>query len=539
MEEPKKTKAELLDELKKLRAKVAQMEKSMPRRDKAQKSRHKSVATGLGVGKLAERTLRDTNELLERIFSTPQVLLAYMDRDFNFIRVNRAYAEADERTTEFYIGKNHFDLFPNEDNETIFRRVVETGEPYTTYAKAFEYAEHPERGVSFWDWTLLPVKDAAGAVHGVLLLLVDVTARARAEQELTKQRQRLEEMVSHRTAELDRQKEFSELLVRSSVDGILAFDRQCRYTLWNSGMERISGVSASQTIGKRAFDVFPVLKELGEDKCMYDTLDGKSVVVKDKEFNVPETRKKGFFESVYSPLYDKEGTVIGGLAIVRETTERKLAQDAMRRALEESHRRATDTSALLESTHAVLEHQNFSEAAEAIFKAGKNLIGATSGYISLLSRDGTQNEAVFIDSGPSGCTVDPNLPMPIRGMRAEAYKSGKPVYENNFAECRWKDLLPPGHAPLDNALFAPLLIGDNAIGLIGLGNKPGGFTEEDARLAAAFAAHAAIAFRNSRYLTAISKSEERYRLLSESLEETVRKKVSALEHAQRLATLGQ
>ena len=61
---------------------------------------------------------------------------------------NRAYAEAGELTSEFHVGKNHFVLFPNEENEQIFRKVVETGEPYSAYAKPFEYAEHPERGVT-------------------------------------------------------------------------------------------------------------------------------------------------------------------------------------------------------------------------------------------------------------------------------------------------------------------------------------------------------------------------------------------------------
>jgi len=62
-----------------------------------------------------ERTaeLLKTNELLERVFSSIDLLIAYMDKDFNFIRVNRAYAEADEHDPDFYIGKNHFALFPN------------------------------------------------------------------------------------------------------------------------------------------------------------------------------------------------------------------------------------------------------------------------------------------------------------------------------------------------------------------------------------------------------------------------------------------
>lgn len=130
-----------------------------------------------------ERTaeLAKTNELLEKVFSSIDLMIAYMDKDFNFLRVNRAYAEADERTPEFYVGKNHFALFPNEENEAIFRKVLETGEPYFVYEKPFVYTEHPERGVTYWDWSLQPVKEIDGSVGGVVLSLVNVTERKEIE----------------------------------------------------------------------------------------------------------------------------------------------------------------------------------------------------------------------------------------------------------------------------------------------------------------------------------------------------------------------
>lgn len=134
--------------------------------------------------RVEERTaeLLRANEILERVFSSIDLLVAHMDREFNFIRVNRAYAEADERDPEFYVGKNHFALFPNEENEAIFRKVVETGEPVFFYEKPFEYPVHPERGVTYWDWSLQPIRDAEGRVSEVILSLVNVTGRKRAQE---------------------------------------------------------------------------------------------------------------------------------------------------------------------------------------------------------------------------------------------------------------------------------------------------------------------------------------------------------------------
>ena len=118
------------------------------------------------------------------MLSSIDLMVAYLDPDFNFIHVNRAYAAADEREPEFYVGKNHFALFPNAENETIFRRVVETGEAYYVYAKPFEYAEHPERGVTHWDWSLQPIKDARGKVSALVLSLINVTERIQAEEKV-------------------------------------------------------------------------------------------------------------------------------------------------------------------------------------------------------------------------------------------------------------------------------------------------------------------------------------------------------------------
>ena len=144
-----------------------------------------SIQQDITARKQAEQELFNARELLEKSFSSSvDILVAIMDRDFNFLRVNRAYAEADEREPEFFLGKNHFDLYPNEENQAIFRKVVETGEPYSVFGKPFVYAGHPERGVTYWDWSLQPLKEADGKVQGVVLNLVNVTGRKRAEDRI-------------------------------------------------------------------------------------------------------------------------------------------------------------------------------------------------------------------------------------------------------------------------------------------------------------------------------------------------------------------
>jgi PAS domain S-box-containing protein len=204
-----------------------------------------------------------------------------------------------------------------------------------------------------------------------------------------------------------------------------------------------------------------------------------------------------------------------------DITERKQAEEALKNALEGFKQRGAEISALLEGSRAVLEYHEFKDSAQSIFDSCKNLIGATTGYIALLSKNGAENEVLFLDSGELSCMVDPSLPMPIRGLREEAYRTGKTVFHNNFSKSEYLKFMPKGHADLRNVLFAPLVIKEKVTGLIGLANKPDSFTENDARMASAFGELAAIALHNSRTLESLEASEERFRSVVQTANDTI------------------
>jgi PAS domain S-box-containing protein len=119
---------------------------------------------------------------------------------------------------------------------------------------------------------------------------------------------------------------FLKCLLEANVDGILAFDRDCRYTTWNRAMERISGMKREDVLGKRALDIFPCLRESGDEKYYFEALAGRSVVAEARSFTVAQTGKRGYYDGYYSPRHDENGEVIGGVAIIRDVTERQLAE---------------------------------------------------------------------------------------------------------------------------------------------------------------------------------------------------------------------
>ncbi|HSV96962.1 MAG TPA: PAS domain S-box protein [Spirochaetota bacterium] len=153
--------------------------------------------------KRVEEALGRNNELLEKMFSNINLMIAYLDTDFNYIRVNHAYAWLNGRDPEFYPGRNHFEVFMNPSHRATFRGVVEKARPHYAFMDPIDYSPRPGEDVIYCDWSLQPVREADGAVGGLILSLVDVTEHRRAQEEVRRLNQELEERIASRTAELE------------------------------------------------------------------------------------------------------------------------------------------------------------------------------------------------------------------------------------------------------------------------------------------------------------------------------------------------
>ena len=153
--------------------------------------------------KKTQQALEKERNLLKTVMNgTKNFDLVYLDRDFNFVRVNEAYAKTCGYTPEEMIGKNHFDLYPNEENEAIFKKVRDTGSPIEFKDKPFIFRDQPERGVTYWDWTLQPIKDASGKVEGLVFSLVETTERKKIQTKLEEYASQMEELAIQRAKQL-------------------------------------------------------------------------------------------------------------------------------------------------------------------------------------------------------------------------------------------------------------------------------------------------------------------------------------------------
>lgn len=321
--------------------------------------------------------------------------------------------------------------------------------------------------------------------------------------------------ISRRTAEQQQLVESAELLEKivSHIPYYVFWkDRELKYLGCNENFARIAGLDGPESIkGLTDFDMPWGATEAG----WYRSCDQKVMESGRPITDIEETQQRsdGSQATLLTskvPLRGSDGSIFGILGIFADITERKAAEVQLNNALEDATRKRRELEGLLRAAQTVLEHDSFAESARDIFSACKTLVGATSGYVALLAESGVEHEVLFHDAGGEVCSADPNAPMPIQGLRAEAHRSGRCVFDNACAASDWAKFTAEGHIPLENVLFAPLVLDGKAIGLLALRNKPGGFTREDADLAQAFGELATISLRSARSVELLRVSELRW-----------------------------
>ncbi len=154
---------------------------------------------------LAEGKLRKRSQMLEAFFQHTIAPLAFLDKHFNFVRVNEAYAQAEGQTPEYFTKKNYFALHPDEEHRALFEQVVRTGQPYHAYAQPLR-PKPPGRGASYCNWQLTPLRDERGQLQSLVFSLEDVTERQKAFQELEQRARQLQKLTLELSMAEDRER---------------------------------------------------------------------------------------------------------------------------------------------------------------------------------------------------------------------------------------------------------------------------------------------------------------------------------------------
>ena len=247
-----------------------------------------------------------------------------------------------------------------------------------------------------------------------------------------------------------------ERLIKSSMDGIFAFDHQSYCTVWNPGMQHFTGVSQLQTIGKSLFEIFPSLEKTRFADTFRAVLAGEAVYNREVQASgSPYFVGDGFLECSFAPLFSDAGTIIGGLGVLRDITQRKLAEDEQRKQRE--HMAAMQEMALRLTSQVEL-HQLLDD----ILGRTCLLMETPHTFLALLDAEASVMVVQFA-SGTFKQTIGRHFELGDRILAAEAWRTRAPVIREHYQE------LPElGLDRLNGWVIVPLLKGSDALGVIGV-----------------------------------------------------------------------
>jgi two-component system, cell cycle sensor histidine kinase and response regulator CckA len=319
---------------------------------------------------------------------------------------------------------------------------------------------------------------------------------------------------AEQTAEQERAFTMQTLNTLTEVFALIDLDGH--YFRWNKALNDVTGYTDEEITALRHRDFHP-LEDIPKIERAIRRVMETGEPQRTETSLVTKEGKAIPYDLSAALIRDEKGEPFAIIGLGRDVSERRRAEEALRTMVKETNARREEITALLESTRLVLEHVSFEQTAADIFRLCKELVGATRGYVCL-----------FTDRGTEMVLTDPELPedersrvMPVDGLHGKDFDHGKPLIENSIASSEFPERMPDGHLEIRNLMLAPLVIGSETVGLIGLANKGGGFNKRDSLMAAAFGEIVSIALQNFRNSQAVRESEERFRSVAETANEAI------------------
>lgn len=262
----------------------------------------------------ARSTLERERKLLRTLFDALPDIVFTKDTEGRFVNANpAALAQFGFEREEQLAGKSVFDFFPRELAEayrTDDLNVI-AGQPLL---------DREERGLDregkpIWFLTIkVPLRDANGAIIGLIGICRDITSRKKSEAE----RSRL-------LAQLQLQIERMPL-------AYLLTDADFRYIRWNPAAERMFGFAEAEVLGKRPFDVIVPQQSQTLVSSIFEKIKAGNMEAHGESENCTKDRGTILCEWYNTPMFDEHGDFAGLLSLAQNITDRKNLEGALRQS---------------------------------------------------------------------------------------------------------------------------------------------------------------------------------------------------------------
>jgi signal transduction histidine kinase/CHASE3 domain sensor protein len=149
------------------------------------------------------RDQEETLAQLDALLTSAPFGLSFLDRNLRIVRINDVLASLSGTHAVDQLGRSVADVDPARwaSLEPLFREVLATGKPVTTQTSTRPRGA-PAEEARHWQVTFFAVRAADRPPLGVGIITVEVTERRRAEEEVRRLNERLEQRVRERTEQL-------------------------------------------------------------------------------------------------------------------------------------------------------------------------------------------------------------------------------------------------------------------------------------------------------------------------------------------------
>ena len=305
--------------------------------DKTLKDSSGNVVGLLGIGrditerKQAEETLYREKLLSDSVVDNTPAGILFLDNDFVLRRYNHTAAEFlrtyTPYTGEQALGMSYFNIAAGSrpQVEEWFQKVRDTGQVDTRYGFQLVLKHDGQEKITYWDTSVAPVLDTEGKTKGILILTQDVTEHRLAEEALLSSEKKLR------------------LMFESVTDGIAVTDLNGVITDANKRVAEMHGFgSVEDILGRNASELIAPHDRKKAAANMQRTFEDGTF--QGFEYTLLRSDGSEFSGEVSaSVIKDYSNNPIGYIAITRDITERKQAEEALRES-EEKFRGLIETT---------------------------------------------------------------------------------------------------------------------------------------------------------------------------------------------------
>jgi PAS domain S-box-containing protein len=303
----------------------------------------------------AEEALRSSEAELRALLAAMTDVILVLDIEGRYLKVAPTNPSLLYEPSEELVGKTLHEVM-SEDQADVFlehiRRALQTRRPVDT-----EYSLLIGGNEVWFAGTVSPMQE-----DSVIYVARDITERKRAEEEIRRLNEELEEKVAERTAQLEstlvelrESEERYRAVIEQSAEGIYLLDAETKRVIdTNPALQRMIGYTREELRGMLLYDLIELPRQ-EVDATLRRTLEHGRRTVGDRKHR----RKDGSLVDVEigaSVIRYGGGEVV--CAVVRDISERKWAERALREVREaERHRMARDLhdSALQDLAYALAE----------------------------------------------------------------------------------------------------------------------------------------------------------------------------------------